>query len=97
MVLSPVLSFFSVKEQERELELSIKRQRNRLARNGIALALSNWLERNTILNLETENSDLRLKIETDEQNLSHLYRLSFSDAQTGCSIVKKWKSSSESA
>ena len=67
-----MLRYFSIREQKRELELSIDRQRKRLYKNEIMLEQRYWiLERNMILNLQTENMDLRLKIETDEQNLSH--------------------------
>ena len=67
-----MLRYFSIREQKRELELSIDRQRKRLYKNEIMLEQRYWiLERNMILNLETENRDLKLKIETDEQNLSH--------------------------
>jgi hypothetical protein len=73
-----MLKFFSIKEQKRELELSVDRQRKRLYKNEFILEQRYWiLERNMILNLKTENMDLRLKIETDERNLSHLNQIVF--------------------
>ena len=67
---------FTVREQQRDLEVAILQQRRWLRANERQLAACQpWLENYwKRLNLETKNKDLRMQIQTDERSLLELGR-----------------------